>query len=107
MRILIDECIPKRFARELSGYEILTVQESGWLGKKNGELLKLLAENNFDVFVTVDQNFQYQQNLKDTRVAIIVLSASSNRYEDLKPLGASVHKILADIVSGKIYIITE
>lgn len=107
MRVLIDECIPRRFARELSGHDFSTVQEAGWLGKKNGELLKLLAENGYDVFITVDQNFQYQQNLKETRIAILVLSASSNRYEDLKSLAPSIHRVLTGIVAGTIYIVNE
>jgi hypothetical protein len=107
MRILIDECVPRRFAREVVGYDVSTMQQIGWLGKKNGELLKLLVEHSFDVFITVDQNLQYQQNLKDTKISIIVLSSSTNRYDDLKSLAPSVLKRLSSLVAGEIYIISE
>jgi len=55
MRVLLDECLPRRLKREIVGYEVVTVPEAGWAGKSNGELLALAAER-FDVFVTVDQN---------------------------------------------------
>jgi len=107
MRILIDECVPRRFAREVVGYDVSTMQQIGWLGKKNGELLRLLAEHSFDVFITVDQNLKYQQNLKDSKISIIVLSSRTNRYEDLRHLAASVQKRLASLSVGDIYIISE
>ena len=61
MRILLDECVPRKLTRELPGHECRTVTEMGWAGIKNGRLLRL-AENQFDVFLTADQNLQYQQN---------------------------------------------
>jgi len=107
MRILIDECLPKRFARDLHGHEVLMVGQNGWLGKKNGDLLKCLSDNDFEVFITVDQNFQYQQNLKDTKVAVFVLPGVSSRYDDLKLLVSSVYLQLASVVAGTIYIIDK
>ena len=64
MRILIDECAPRALKKHLMnhGHEYRTVQEAGWPGKQNGELLRL-AEAAFDVLVTVDTNLSYQQNL--------------------------------------------
>lgn len=61
MKILIDECVPRdlKYHLESQSHECLTVQEMGYSGKKNGELLAL-AENNFDVFLTLDKNLQYQ-----------------------------------------------
>jgi predicted nuclease of predicted toxin-antitoxin system len=57
MRVLIDECAPSVLRRTLakSGHSCRTVQEMGWSGKKNGELLAL-AHNEFDVLITVDTN---------------------------------------------------
>ena len=49
-------------------YEVLTVTENGWSGFKNGDLLAL-AEVEFDVFLTVDQNLSFQQNLKQFDIA--------------------------------------
>ena len=71
MRILIDECAPRALKKHLMnhGHECRTVQEAGWSGKQNGELLRL-AEAAYDVFVTVDTNLRYQQNLAGRRIAI-------------------------------------
>jgi predicted nuclease of predicted toxin-antitoxin system len=85
VRVLTDECAPKALKKHLAthGYECLTVQEAGWSGKQNGELLSL-AEAVFDVLVTVDTNLRYQQNLASRRIAIVVLHSTSNRLEDLR-----------------------
>jgi predicted nuclease of predicted toxin-antitoxin system len=79
MRVLLDECTPKALKKALAayGHECRTVQESGWAGKKNGELLTL-AESFFDVLLTVDTNLRYQQNLQGRKIAIVVLQSSSN-----------------------------
>src|SRR6266446_502776 len=85
MKVLIDECAPRALKGFLSkhGHESLTVQEAGWSGKENGELLAV-AETEFDVLVTVDTNLRYQQNLAGRGIAIVVLQSSSNRLEHLR-----------------------
>ena len=85
MKILLDECLDQRFRAELPGHEVSTVQEAGWAGTKNGDLLKL-AQERFDVFVTVDRNLSFQQNLPSFRIRVIVLSAKTNRLQDLRAL---------------------
>ena len=57
MRILLDECIDRRFAREIVGYDVKTVLQMGWAGVKNGKLLALAVEE-FDIFVTIDRKLQ-------------------------------------------------
>lgn len=101
MKILLDESLPARLAHELNGHKVTTVMRAGWAGKKNGELLKL-AESQYDIFITIDQNLQYQVNLLRAKIPIIVLSAKTNRLDDLKPL---VPKILTTIKDLKIGII--
>jgi len=85
MKVLLDECTPKALKRALAeaGHECRTVQEAGWAGKKNGELLGL-AETAFDVLVTVDTNLRYQQNLARCKIAILILQSSSNRLDHLR-----------------------
>jgi predicted nuclease of predicted toxin-antitoxin system len=85
MRILIDECAPRALKKHLinQGHECRTVQEAGWSGKENGDLLSLV-EAAFDVLVTVDTNLRYQQNLTRRKIAIVVLQSSSNRLEHLR-----------------------
>lgn len=63
MRVLLDECLPHRLKQAIVGYDVATVSDAGWAGKSNGELLRLAVEE-FDVFVTVDQNLPAQQNLE-------------------------------------------
>jgi predicted nuclease of predicted toxin-antitoxin system len=93
MKILLDECIDRRLAREFSGYEIKTVPQMGWAGIKDRELL-ILAASVFDVFITADRNLSFQQNLSPFDLSLIVLQAKSNRLADLKPLVPKILDVL-------------
>jgi predicted nuclease of predicted toxin-antitoxin system len=106
MKILIDECLPKKLKQQLSEHEVSTVPENGWAGKKNGELLQLM-NGEFDVFITVDSNMSYQQQLSDKDVAFIVLRAKTNRLEDLLPLMEKVKTKLETIQSGEVVKVGE
>ncbi|MGA2589061.1 MAG: DUF5615 family PIN-like protein [Bryobacteraceae bacterium] len=86
MRVLLDECIPRRLAGSFSDYDCLTVPEAGFAGKKNGELLSMAERAGFGVLVTMDTGIEYQQNLRGRRIGIIILRARSNRLADLLPL---------------------
>lgn len=100
MRILIDECVPRRLGQHLPGHDVHTVPEMGWSGKKNGELLQLMAGQGFEVFLTVDQNIRHQQNLQTVGVAVVLLVAVSNRVADLVPLMPSMLAALVSISLG-------
>jgi len=86
VRVLLDEQLPRHLARELRGHEVSTVQQKGWAGLKNGELLRRAADAGFEVFLTADRNLEFQQNLSQTRLRVILLVAPSNTLEDLLPL---------------------
>ena len=96
MRILLDEDVPRRLGSMLSGHEVSTVPRSGWAGIKNGKLLALAATR-FDVFLTMDQNIEFQQNLAALPIAILVVHAQSNRIEYLVPLVPEILKGLNHI----------
>jgi len=85
VKVFVDECVDWRLARDIVGHEVKTARQMGWSTIKNGELLALAAKE-FEVFVTVDRNLSFQQNLPAFAIAVIVLSATSNRLADLKPL---------------------
>ncbi|MEG4838841.1 hypothetical protein QUB24_12030 [Microcoleus sp. B9-D4] len=102
MRILLDECAPRPLKRELADYEIRTVVEMGWSGKKNGELLLLMSQEGFTILLTTDQNLRYQQNLQQAGVAVVVLVASSNRLPDLLPLIPNARNVLNAITPGEV-----
>ena len=101
MKILIDECLPRALRRYLADHECRTVQEMGWSGKENGELLSL-AEPQFDVLVTIDQRMEHQQTLATRNIALLVMNAPSNQIEDLAPIMPSARAALDSIQPGSI-----
>jgi hypothetical protein len=86
MRILLDECIDERFRNFLPGHDCQTARYAGLAGLRNGDLLTAAETAKFDVFLTVDQGIEYQQNLTTRTIAIIVFHVKSNRLKDLLPL---------------------
>jgi len=102
MRILIDECIPRKFKNGLTEHECKTVPEAGFSGKKNGELLSLAEERGFQVFVTVDKGIEFEQNLAGRRIGILILRAASNRLADLLPLTRACLENIPSIKPGQI-----
>lgn len=102
MKVLLDECLPKRLKRELPDHEVTRVQEMGWAGIKNGALLRLIQAAAFEVFVTIDGNLEYQQNLSAVNFAIIVLGAPDNTFDTLRPLMPKVIDVLKTIKAGEL-----
>lgn len=74
MKVLLDECVDRRIAREITGHEVATEPEAGWAAAKE-----------FDAFVTVDRNLFFQQRVSGFSIAILVLRAPTNRLVDLRP----------------------
>lgn len=100
VRVLLDENLPRRLTRLLGPkVQVTTVGRRGWSGKKNGELLTL-AEKEFEAFVTTDKGLPHQQDLENFDLAIILLRAKSNDYEDLAPLMDETNAKLAFVKSG-------
>lgn len=97
MRILLDECLPKRLKGDLVGHDARTVPEMGWASKRNGDLLTL-AESQFDVFLTVDRNLSFQQNISRFKIAVVVMVAKSNKRTALQPL---IKDVLAALLVAK------
>ncbi|MEO6230772.1 MAG: hypothetical protein ABJB11_03840 [Ferruginibacter sp.] len=105
MKILLDENLPKQLKAEFGpDYDVKTVRDMGWLGKKNGELLGLIVFNGFDFFVTIDKNLRHQQNLERIELKIFLLLAINNRRETLQAL---VEKIKDKIKIGDLQKINE
>jgi hypothetical protein len=102
MRILLDECVPRPLRDEFSGHDVTTAPEMGWSGKKNGELLALMSQANFEVLLTTDRNLRYQQNLTIHGVTIVVMLARSNRLADLAMLVPEVESALVDLQRGTV-----
>jgi hypothetical protein len=101
VRVLLDECVPRQLRRELTGHDVRTIAEMGWSGFKNGPLLRRAAPE-FDAFLTVDQGFEYQQNLLTLNLAVIIMAAKSNDVDDLRPLMPQVREALEKLSPGSI-----
>jgi hypothetical protein len=106
VKILLDKCVDRRFAREFPEHEVRTVPQMGWAGITNGELMTL-ASGNFDVFLTVDRNLSYQQDVSKFDIAVLVLHAVSNRYDDLQPFGNLVRKSLESAKKGTTWVLSN
>ncbi len=102
MRILLDECVPTRFAREIAGHEVRTVPSMGWASMENGALLAL-ASGQFDVFLTTDQRLSYQQTVSNFSIAVVVLVARRNKLEFLLPLLPELRRVLGLVEPGQVY----
>lgn len=95
MKLLLDENLPKRLKNDLSEYEIYTVRDKEWNGKKNGELLKLMIADGFDALLTFDKNLQYQQNFNKYSLPVILLNAPDNSYITLRELVPKIKTTLS------------
>jgi predicted nuclease of predicted toxin-antitoxin system len=104
MKLLLDECTPKRLKLEFTGHDARTVAEVGLQGLKNGALLER-ASLEFDVLITVDQNIPSQQNAANLAIAVVILRARSNRYSDLRTLIPKVIELLPAIRAGEIVMV--
>jgi predicted nuclease of predicted toxin-antitoxin system len=101
MLVLLDECVPKRLRRDLEPHIARTVQEMGWAGIKNGQLLQL-ASSQFDCFLTVDRNLQFQQHVGSLPVAVLVIEARNNRIETLRAIAPRIKDALDSMASGEL-----
>lgn len=101
MRILLDENFPADFAKLLLPHEVLTVHSLGWSGVKNGELLRR-AHDVCDVFITLDRNLEFQQNIKVLSFGVVVVRAMSNRMADLRPQVADILDAAGRVVPGQV-----
>jgi predicted nuclease of predicted toxin-antitoxin system len=102
MKLLIDECLPRKLKDHLPGHECHTVPEASWAGKKNGDLLSLAEQSGFQVFVTLDRGLEYEQNLKRRKIAVILISSKSSRLADLLPAIPSILDVLRSIRAGQL-----
>ena len=102
MHVLLDECVPRPFKQQLPEHQVSTVQEIGWAGKRNGELLTLIRSSEFEAFVTTDQNIEKQQNLRKVGIRLIVRIAKSNKLRALLPLVPRLKAALGKVTPGEV-----
>ena len=86
MKLLLDENLPHQLRNEIAGHDCFTVAYMGWAGIENGELLTRASSEGFDALVTKDANVQYEQNLVNLPLAVVILHAITNDIDDIRPL---------------------
>ncbi len=108
MKILLDENINVRFKLLFpSHHEVYTIRDMQWNGIKNGILLKLLEQHQFDCFIIVDKNLPYQQNISNLPCTIVVLDVFKNTLKHITPLIPMVLDKLVNVKDKKVIVISE
>jgi hypothetical protein len=102
MRLLLDECVPRPLKRDLVGHDVHHVVDMGWSSKRNGDLLRLMVAERFETLLTVDQNIEFQQNVRASGIAVVIVVARTNRVKELRPLVPQVLEALAVIAAGEL-----
>lgn len=105
MRVLLDECLPARLARDLVGHDVSTAPKMGWAGLKNGALLTRAVAAGFDIFLTVDKNLPKQQKLEGYAISVVVLRCSTNDIADLRKLVPGLLTHLPEAKKGEALIV--
>ena len=102
MRILLDENLDWRLVRYFDAdFQVTTVSRQGWNGMRNGELLERAATA-FDVLVTMDRGIEHQQDLRKYKISVVLISAKSNRIEDIRPAMLRVNEVLRGVQPGQV-----
>jgi predicted nuclease of predicted toxin-antitoxin system len=102
MKLLLDECTPKRLKRDFVGHQVSAVDDVGLKGVTNGQLLRAAVDMEFDVLITVDRNLPSQQNLSQLPLAVLILVAQPCRYPELKLLIPRALQSLETLKAGNL-----
>jgi predicted nuclease of predicted toxin-antitoxin system len=107
MKILLDECIPKKLKHYLNEFDVYSVVELGWAGIKNGHLMALCIENKFDVLITIDKNLMFQQNLDKYNITIAVLNSKNSTVNELLEILPSFKNQINSLKKHTAYVINK
>jgi len=100
MRLLLDECVPRPLLRDLIGFDATHVTDTGWAGKRNGALIRLMVEDRFDTLLTVDRGIEFQQNVLASGIVVILTPA--NRLKEIRELIPQILDALARVSVGQL-----
>ena len=107
MKVLLDENLPKKLKNDLTNFEVFTVQEMGWNGKQNGELLELMLSNGFNTLITADKNLQNQQNFKKYPIPVLTLNVKLLTYKHMVNLLPELRRLMNEQLPNGPTIISE
>ena len=101
MKILLDENVHNKLRFRFPNHDVVTVRDMDWTGKRNGELMKLMLDVGFDLLITLDKGFEYQQNFTNYPIPVLILNVKRSDYEFLLPLVEQIRLFLAtDLPKG-------
>jgi len=103
-RVLFDEDVPRKLRHELPGCVVRTVQEEGWGGVKNGQLLSR-AQTTFDVFLSGDGNLRHQQNPKRFEIGIVAIESVSLRLRDIMRAIVQIRAAVERVAPGELIVV--
>ena len=103
MKILLDECITKTLKKHLVNHTVFTVANMNWLGKKNGNLMKSAIAEGFDILLTIDKNLQFQNNITEYNIVIVIFDSKNSKLESLLPFIPVFEKLISSFEKGKVY----
>ena len=101
MRVLLDEQMPQELAAALLGHEVTTISQMGWKGLDNGALLAQAAQR-FAALISMDSNMPTQQDITRHQIGLVLVRATSNRIEALRPLIPAILRALAAVRPGAV-----
>ena len=104
MRILLDECINPRLRLAFPGDSVRTVAEMGWRALTNGRLMETAAPE-FDVFVTLDQNLQFQNKVGRYQLGIVVVISQFNHVAAYRPQFAEIRDVVRRTKGGQVNVV--
>ena len=107
MKVLLDECVTKRLKSHLKDFEVYTVVEMRWSGVKNGELMSLCVDHQFDIILTIDKNIMFQQNIEKYPITIVVFNSSTSKLEELILFISTFLKQIHHFEKNRAYIIEK
>jgi hypothetical protein len=106
MRVILDNCVDRRFAATITGHEVEHASARGWEELTNGKLLDAAEAAGFDLLLSVDKNLRFQQNFANRRIALVVLDAKRIDLASLQSFESDVERILqAGVLPGEVVII--
>jgi predicted nuclease of predicted toxin-antitoxin system len=110
MLVLLDENLLSRKLKQPiveAGYTVCNVDNMGWRGTKDRDILALADAYPFDVFITADKNLPHQQNISDYKLKIIVLNTKTTKPDYLIPLIEQACLIISTLTPGSITLIDD
>jgi hypothetical protein len=102
MKLLLDENLPHQLRHEIAVHECSTVAYMGWAGIENGELLSRAKTAGFAALVTKDAGLEYEHNLVNLPLAVVILHSSSNDIDDIRPLLPALERALKNLPANEI-----